>query len=170
MQIVTAQDVVRLGFWTSGSGSGVLDVGDEAVGGASQGVEDIAALLLCGGDDGAQDGKAMRYIATMREYGVDALKPMTGVSGHAFRDWALLRTQLLVYIAFLFGRTRNREFTLPEFGKFWSDIVDLADRFLDTLPPEKVLRVRFETCRANRRRRSRASRGFSTRPWKTRNG
>ena len=88
--------------------------------------------------------EAMRYIATMREYGVDALKPMTGVSGHAFRDWALLRTQLLVYVVFLFGRTRNREFTLPEFGKFWSDIVDLADRFLDTLPPEKVLRVRFE--------------------------
>ncbi len=88
--------------------------------------------------------EAMRYIVTMREYGVDALKPMTGVSGHAFRDWAMLRTQLLVYIVFLFGRTRDREFTLPEFGKFWSDIVDLADRFLDTLPPEKVLRVRFE--------------------------
>ena len=93
--------------------------------------------------------EAMRYIVTMREYGVDALKPMTGVSGNSFQDWAKLRTQLLIYVVFLFNRARDRELTLPEFGKFWSDIVDLADRFLDTLPPEKVLRVRFEDVQCN---------------------
>ena len=88
--------------------------------------------------------EAVRYIATMKGYGVDALKPMTGSSGNAFRNWAALRSQLFVYIVFLFKRARDREFPLAEFGKFWSDVVDMADRFLDTLPPEKVLRVRFE--------------------------
>ena len=75
---------------------------------------------------------------------MDAMKPMTGASGNAFRDWAILRSQLLVYLVFLFNRARKRDLPLPEFGKFWSDVVDMTDGFLDTLPPEKVLRVRFE--------------------------
>ena len=88
--------------------------------------------------------EALRYVLTMRGYGMDAMKPMTGVSGNAFRDWATLRSQLLIYLIFLFNRARDKNLPLPEFGKFWSDVVDLTDRFLDTLPPEKVLRVRFE--------------------------
>ncbi len=88
--------------------------------------------------------EAMRYVVTMKEYGVDALTPMTGGSGPAFRNWAMLRAQLFLYAVFLFHRTRNREFALSAFGKFWSDVVDRADRFLDTLPPARVLRVRFE--------------------------
>ena len=88
--------------------------------------------------------EAVRYIVTMRGYGVDSLKPMTGASANAFRDWAALRSQLLIYIVFLFNRAKERELLLAEFAKFWSDVVDMADRFLDTLPPEKVLRVRFE--------------------------
>ena len=88
--------------------------------------------------------EALRYFSTMRGYGMDAMKPMTGASGNAFRDWAILRLQLLVYLLFLFNKARDRELPLPEFGKFWSDVVDMTDRFLDTLPPEKVLRVRFE--------------------------
>ena len=69
---------------------------------------------------------------------------MTGASANAFRDWAALRSQLLIYVVFLFNRAKERELPLAEFAKFWSDVVDMADRFLDTLPPEKVLRVRFE--------------------------
>lgn len=88
--------------------------------------------------------EALRYFLTMRGYGMDAMKPMTGASGNAFRDWAVLRSQLLIYLVFLFNRARKRELPLPEFGKFWSDVVDMTDRFLDALPPEKVLRVRFE--------------------------
>jgi len=88
--------------------------------------------------------EALHYFSTMQGYGMDAMKPMTGASGNAFRDWAILRLQLLVYLLFLFNKARDRELPLPEFGKFWSDVVDMTDRFLDTLPPEKVLRVRFE--------------------------
>ncbi len=88
--------------------------------------------------------ESLRYILTMSGYGMDAIKPLTGVSGNAFRDWATLRSQLLVYLIFLFNRAKGRDISLPEFGRFWSDVVDLTDRFLDTLPPEKVLRVRFE--------------------------
>ena len=88
--------------------------------------------------------EALRYFSTMRGFGMDAMKPMTGASGNAFRDWAILRSQLLVYLVFLFNRARKRDLPLPEFGKFWSDVVDMTDGFLDTLPPEKVLRVRFE--------------------------
>ena len=43
-------------------GSGVLDVGDEAFGGAGQGVEDIPALFLSGGDDSAQDGEIVGVV------------------------------------------------------------------------------------------------------------
>ena len=89
--------------------------------------------------------EALCYFSTMRGYGMDAMKPMTGALGkRTFRDWAILRLQLLIYLLFLFNRARNRELSLPEFGKLWSEVVDMTDRFLDTLPPEKVLRVRFE--------------------------
>ena len=46
-------------------------------------------------------------------------------------------------------RLRTHEVTSADFGKFWSDLIVLADRALRPLPAERLLKVRFEDVQAD---------------------
>ena len=77
----------------------------------------------------------------METIGIDPYSPfnLIGTSPYVpFLEW--LRFQF-----FTAGRYRRTQIALPAFGRFWSRMIERGIGYLNELPPERVLSMRYET-------------------------
>jgi hypothetical protein len=79
-------------------------------------------------------------IKKCRQYGIDPSKAFLESSGKLADEWL----QKIFFKLFDIKKIGLENLNLSDYGKFWSDLICIADKVFKDLPANKVLNIKFE--------------------------
>jgi len=77
----------------------------------------------------------------MLKAGINPCAPFHLLGTSPYAPWF----EWLRFQFFSAAKYQHTEIELPAFGRFWSRLIEYGTRYLNALPPERVLSLRYET-------------------------